>query len=227
MAARKRQSVHAGRSNASTRAAKSSSTKLTVASKSAKSATPRAKKASSTVKAKSAVETVMATSLRIVEPAVFLKGRSKRAPSADEVSEAARVVRAQKDLLDLVVLRLIHQAARARTSQSAIAALLGTSQPTVSRIAKQIEQNPSILEPSPSEVINRRAVGQVDTDAMMTALLSYTYAPGQYDPTGGDGFLRGDWRQVEDALVAGLISDEEYERVAREAPAGTFARAAR
>ena len=38
----------------------------------------------------------------------------------------------------------------------------------------------------------------------------------QYDPTGGDGFIRGEWRQVESALLAGLITDEEYERIARE-----------
>jgi len=36
----------------------------------------------------------------------------------------------------------------------------------------------------------------------------------QYDPTGGDGFIRGEWRQVESALLAGLITDEEYERIA-------------
>jgi hypothetical protein len=36
----------------------------------------------------------------------------------------------------------------------------------------------------------------------------------QYDPTGGDGFIRGEWRQVENALLAGLITDEEYERIA-------------
>ena len=35
-----------------------------------------------------------------------------------------------------------------------------------------------------------------------------------YDPTGGDGFIRGEWRQVESALLSGLITDEEYERIA-------------
>lgn len=46
----------------------------------------------------------------------------------------------------------------------------------------------------------------------------YAITPGCYDPTGGDGFVRGDWRQIENALIAGLITDEEYERIAREAP---------
>ena len=52
----------------------------------------------------------------------------------------------------------------------------------------------------------------------MNMLLSYAYTPGRHDPTGGGGFVRGDWRQIENALIAGLITDEEYERIAREAP---------
>lgn len=31
----------------------------------------------------------------------------------------------------------------------------------------------------------------------------------------GDGFVRGNWRQIEDALMAGLITDVEYERIAQ------------
>lgn len=34
----------------------------------------------------------------------------------------------------------------------------------------------------------------------------------------GHGFVRSTWRQIEDALTVGLITDEEYERIAREAP---------
>jgi len=43
----------------------------------------------------------------------------------------------------------------------------------------------------------------------------------QYDPTGGDGFIRGEWRQVESALLAELITDEEYEQIARETGQGS------
>ena len=227
MVARKDRSLHAGKSNASAKITKSSAAKSIAVAKGANSATSQAKKARRTVNLKSAAGTFSMTTLKIVEPTAFVKGRSRKAPSQDEVSRAAKVVRAQKELLHLVELRLIHQAAKAKTSQSAIAALLGTSQPTVSRIAKQIKQNPSILEPSPSEIINRRAVGQINTDAMMSTLLSYAYIPGQYDPSGGDGFLRGNWRQIESALITGLITDEEYERIARGAPTAKPARAAR
>jgi hypothetical protein len=165
--------------------------------------------------------------LGIVEPAAFLKGKRGKAPSKTEVSEAAKVLRAYKELVRLAELRLIHQARRSKTSQNVIAALLGTSQPTVSRIAKQIDQTPSVLEPSPSEIINQRAVRQIDDETMMNMLLAYAYTPGRHDPTGGDGFVRGDWRQIENALIAGLITDEEYERIAHEAPTAKPARVSR
>ena len=48
----------------------------------------------------------------------------------------------------------------------------------------------------------------------------------QYDPTGGDGFIRGEWRQVENALLAGLITDEEYERIAHETEQGSSGKTA-
>ena len=164
--------------------------------------------------------------IKVFDAIAIRTGPASKAPSPELVSEAAKFVRLQKELLHIAELRVIALAAKVNTSQSAIAALLGTSQPTVSRIAKQIELNPRILESSPTEVINRRAVGEIDGDEMMEALLSYSFMPGQYDPTGGDGFIRGDWRQVESALMAGLITDEEYERIAREVPAAKKARVA-
>lgn len=165
--------------------------------------------------------------LEVIGTAAFRKGASAGRPSMEEIGAAAKVVRARKELNQLAELRLIHRAARISAPQDAIAALLGTSQPTVSRALKRIEQDPAVLDPSPREAINQRAVGQIDTESMMGSLVSYRYAPGSYDPTAGDGFVRGDWRQIEDALVAGLITDAEYERIAREAPIAKSDRGAR
>lgn len=165
-----------------------------------------------------ASETVAASAFKLVGPTEFMRGGRGEVPSKREVSEAAKVVRAQKELLHVAELRLVDQAARSKTSQAALAGLLGTSQPTISRLVKQIAQDPSVLEPCPTETINLRTAGLIDTDTMMEALIAYSYEPGRYDPTGSDGFVRGSWRQIEDALTAGLITDEEYERVAREAP---------
>lgn len=163
----------------------------------------------------------------IVGSTAFAAGSAAKGDSKAQIRLAARKVRAQKELTQLAELRLIHRATAIKASQDSIATLLGTSQPTVSRLIKRIEQAPWLLEPSPREIINQRAVGQIDTETMLNTLVSYSYAPGSYDPTGGDGFLRGDWRQIEDALVSGLITDEEYERVAREAPAAKSERGLR
>lgn len=164
---------------------------------------------------------------RIVEATGFAKGGRGKPPAKDEVTDAAKLVRAHKELLRLAELRLVHQAKRAGMSQDTVAALLGTSQPTISRIAKQIAQDPSMLELRPSEVINQRTVGQIDTGTVLSALMTYTYRPGSYNPAGGDGYLRGDWLQIENALATGLITDEEYDHVAREASTPRSARAAR
>lgn len=111
MVARKDRFLHAGKSNVSAKVTKSSVAKAIAVAKGAKSATSKAKKARRTVKLKSAAGTFSVTTVKIVEPTAFVKGRNRKAPSQDEVSRAAKVVRAQKELLHLVELRLIHQAA--------------------------------------------------------------------------------------------------------------------
>lgn len=146
--------------------------------------------------------------------------------SKRDIREAAKVIRARKELNDLAEMRLIHWARRAKTTQDDMAALLGTSQPTISRITAHIQKTPSVLKRGPLEIINQRVVGEIDTSVMMDALISCSYGQVGYDPTGGDGFIRGDWRQMENALTSGLITDEEYERVARAASVAGHERAA-
>lgn len=163
----------------------------------------------------------------IVDPMVFVRKGSVGNPSMGEVRDAAKVIRARKELNRVHEMRLIHTAVEANTSQDDIAALLGTSQPTISRITHQIKKTPSLLHQSPSEIINQRVVGDIDTETMMDSLTSYAYSPAGYDPAGSDGFVRGDWRQIENALTAGLITGQEYERVARATSTTKPERAAR
>ncbi|NQW73248.1 MAG: hypothetical protein HQ453_10995 [Actinobacteria bacterium] len=226
MSTPRRHGTTAGTSKTAPRSSKRGATKPVVKAKGKKVAAPRAKGAGAPTKRGTAATPPAAMRIKVFDAIAIRKGPASKAPSPELVSEAAKFVRLQKELLQIAEWRVIGLAAKVNTSQSAIAALLGTSQPTVSRIAKQIELNPRILESSPTEVINRRAVGEIDGDEMMEALLSYSFMPGQYDPTGGDGFIRGDWRQVESALMAGLITDEEYERIARDVPAAKKARVA-
>lgn len=63
--------------------------------------------------------------------------------------------------------------------------------------------------------MGKRLENLVETDQMMKELQSYKFDPSRYDPTGGDGFVRGDWREVEDVLMDGVITDDEYEKMLR------------
>ena len=195
--------------------------------KSAKSVAPPKKRTSHRTETEPAPAGLITPNMDIVNPLMFLKNGNGEKPSGDEVRDAAKVIRARKELNRVDEMRLIHQAVKAKTSQDDIAALLGTSQPTISRISHQIEKTPSLLHQSPSEIINQRVVGDIDTETMMETLIAYAYSPAGYDPAGSDGFIRGEWRQVENALTAGLITDQEYEHVAREASTAKPERAAR
>lgn len=64
-----------------------------------------------------------------------------------------------------------------------------------------------------------RQRGQISTEEMM-AELTHPYSAHQYDPTGGDGFIPGTWRQIEDLFLESLITDEEYNQLARKCPIG-------
>lgn len=137
----------------------------------------------------------------------------------------AQVLRIAESLIERQKMRLIADALSQRTSQEEIAASLGTSQASISRIAGIIRSDPAVLEETPSELIQRRAVGELDDDAMMAGLLRCRFTPGTHDPSGGDGYIRGSWREIENALVAGLLTDDEYERIARGAGSGSGSRA--
>jgi hypothetical protein len=145
-------------------------------------------------------------------------------PGDDDLRAAAKRCVAQRQLQELAQLRLLERARQNSTPQQQMAKWLGTSQPTISRLLNKIEADPSVLDRTPTEVINQRLVGEIDSHTMMEALTSFAYSPGDFGPHGADGFLRGDWRQIENALVEGLISENEYERIAQAAPTGPRAR---
>ena len=133
----------------------------------------------------------------------------------EDIKVTARRVRAKKELADVGVLRLVDQSLLAQTRQEDIAGMLGTSQSTISRMTQRIRQQPSELQPTPREIINQRNAGQINDTEMMRQLENFNYEPLRYEPTPGDGVLRGDWRGIEDALVNDLITEEEYEQLAR------------
>ena len=136
--------------------------------------------------------------------------------AASQLRAQALVLRAQENLLRRMKLRHVATALNIK-SQDEIAHSLGTSQATVSRMAKLIKAEPQVLAVTPTEMMERRAVGAIDDQTMMAHLLQQTYTAGTHDPTGGDGYVRGSWREIENGLTDGLLTDDEYERIAREA----------
>src|SRR5689334_18722842 len=66
-------------------------------------------------------------------------------------------------------MRLVARALAAKVSREALAASLGISQATVSRLARRINADPAILDETPGEIIEKRAVGVID-DVTMRSL---------------------------------------------------------
>ena len=135
-----------------------------------------------------------------------------------EIEAVARHLRAVKEQLSISEARLIVEAKHQRKTQAETALLLSISQPTVSRVLREVKQAPEILSVKPREIINRFLLGQIDRETMLQMLMRHEYVSALYDPTGGDGYIAGDWKQVEQAFIDGELTDEEYERIASSAP---------
>ncbi len=116
--------------------------------------------------------------------------------------------------------RLIYEAAtRSGLSQREISDLVGThSQPTVQRIIRRYSDDPAQLDEKPADVIDLRTAGLIDSDAMMRRLLDWKYSFGGAVRVGGvatDAYTSGDWDEVEMAFYRGLLTDDEFARLAR------------
>ncbi|RRQ25285.1 hypothetical protein DK926_24205 [Rhodococcus sp. Eu-32] len=121
-----------------------------------------------------------------------------------------RSIPAQRELLQLRLLRTVAHAVDAGIPQRVIAANLGVAQPEVSRIVKKLRLQPWARRRSPREVLLEHAAQLIDHDAMMTELTAwdYTYGHDADDDPIGDSYIRGSWDQIERA--GDLLSDEDY-----------------
>lgn len=102
-------------------------------------------------------------------------------------------------------------------SQRQISDALGTlSQASVQRTLQRVAENPSMLDETPAEVIDRRTAGLIDTKDMMRRLLNWTYTFGyvpHIEGTATDAYNLGGWDEVERAYYRGLLSDHEFSRL--------------
>jgi hypothetical protein len=115
--------------------------------------------------------------------------------------------------------RAIYQAANyAGLSQRQISDIVGIrSQATVQRILRRLTDNPSLLEETPAEIIDRRVAGMIDDQEMMEILLNWKYSFGgvvRIDGVATDAYTTGDWDDIEMAFYRGLLRDEEFQSLA-------------
>lgn len=111
---------------------------------------------------------------------------------------------------------IYHAAFDAGLSQRQISEAVGSSQATVQRILRRLSDDPSLLEVTPAEVIDRRAAGLIDDETMMGRLMNRTLSVGEVPTIDGvatDAYIPGDWDDIEVAYYRDLLSEQEIERL--------------
>lgn len=125
------------------------------------------------------------------------------------IAEAGLRRGAQKRLDQIEEIRDAHTLAAGGLTHREIANALLTSQPRVSRLLRE-GGSPEV---GPEEVILRAAVDDSDRAALVQELSQMEYTFGEHDPTGGGGYRRGTWDDVQSAARQGLLTAEEYDAV--------------
>ncbi|MGV0644036.1 winged helix-turn-helix domain-containing protein [Mycolicibacterium sp. XJ879] len=141
-------------------------------------------------------------------------------PQVMNVRERLTIKAARQRINERELEREIYRAASLEgLSQRQISEIVGIhSQATVQRILRRITEDPSRLEETPAEIIDRRAAGLIDTDEMMDRLLNWEYSVGgavRVDGVVTDAYKTGDWDDIEMGFYRGLLTDDEFERLAQ------------
>lgn len=100
-----------------------------------------------------------------------------------------------------------------------ISALVGIYvESDVQRILRQFSEGSSQLHDTPTDIIDRRAAGLIDSVEMMDKLLHWSYSYGGVVHVGGvaiDAYASADWDDIEIAFYRGLLDDQEFHRLAK------------
>lgn len=143
---------------------------------------------------------------------------------AHDMERDLRAIPAERELLQIKLLRAVAHATDNGIPQRVIAKNLAVTQPEVSRIVKKLRLNPAARQRSPREVLLEHAAKVLDHDAMIVELAAWPYTFGHTpcdDPV-GESYVPGSWDQIE---RAGDLLDEEDYRVLLAATAGRRAQA--
>lgn len=112
---------------------------------------------------------------------------------------------------------IYHAAHDIGVPQRLISEIVGSmSQATVQRIIRRIAEDPSRLDETPAEVIDRRAAGLINDETMMGRLLHRKYSFGHVpsiDGIAADAYIPGDWDQIEMAYYRDLLSEQEFDQL--------------
>jgi hypothetical protein len=139
--------------------------------------------------------------------------------SATTAQERLAVKAARQRVDERELERAIYQAANlAGLSQRQISDIVGIhSQATVQRILRRLTKEPSLLDETPAEIIDRRAAGRISDHDMMERLLNWKYSFGgvvRIDGVATDAYTADDWDDIEMAFYRGLLSDDEFQALA-------------
>lgn len=90
-------------------------------------------------------------------------------------------------------------------------------------IDEHLERLRALLAPSPADGTGGDGAAQAfaDYQRLLRVLESIRYTAGTADPTGGDGYVRGTWGDIERALAEGRLTTAEYATIAKAAPVAT------
>jgi Homeodomain-like domain len=144
---------------------------------------------------------------------------SAKASNATIAQERLAVKAARQRIDERELEHAIYQAAtREGLSQRRISDIVGgRSQATVQRILRRLTEDPSLLDETPTEIIDRRTAGMIDDHDMMERLLNWKYSFGgvvRIDGVATDAYTTGDWDDIEMAFYRRLLSDDEFQALA-------------
>lgn len=139
----------------------------------------------------------------------------------DLAAEAARQRVGEREL----VRKMYHAANYDGCSQREISDIIRRSQATVQRILRRVTNDPTLLDETPAEIIDRRTAGLITGEEMMERLENWTYSFGDVVRVRGvttDAYTTGDWDDIELAYYRGQLTDEEFQALASRQVAQTM-----
>lgn len=135
------------------------------------------------------------------------------AVTVDVAQIAGEVIvrRARERLARFEEIKAAQLLAEAGKSQRQIAEALHTTQPRVHRMLKAASADRDGR--TPEEIILRATVDRTDRKKLIRDLSKFHYSFREHAPEPFEGARPGTWDEVRSAMVSGMLSKDEFERV--------------